>query len=131
MLGAKGLRSVGGSPPGWTYPRGGEHVRGLTTITYSADNVDDAAQWYAQVLGVEPYFRKDFAEALAYVEFRLGDYSHELGILDRRYPRPTAETQGGVVAYWAVNDVNPRIQAASRARHRFRMRRSPSRVPVS
>ena len=81
--------------------------RGLTTITYSADNVDDAAQWYAQVLGVEPYFRKDFAEALAYVEFRLGDYSHELGILDRRYAGPTPETQGGVVAYWAVDDVNP------------------------
>jgi len=80
--------------------------RGLTTITYSAENVDDAAQWYAQLLGVEPYFRKDFADALAYVEFRLGDYSHELGILDRRYAGPTPETQGGVVAYWAVDDVN-------------------------
>ena len=71
--------------------------RGLTTITYSAEDVEAAARWYAEVLGVEPYFRKEFAGALAYVEFRLGDYSHELGILDRRYagarpPRHRAES---------------------------------------
>ncbi len=80
-------------------------LRGLTTITYSADDVGAAADWYSAVLGVEPYFRKDFAGALAYVEFRIGDYSHELGILDRRYIGPTPENQGGTVAYWAVDDV--------------------------
>ena len=80
-------------------------LRGLTTITYSADDVAAAADWYAGVLGVEPYFRKDFNDALAYVEFRIGDYSHELGILDRRYIGPTPERQGGTVAYWAVDDV--------------------------
>ena len=79
--------------------------RGLTTITYSADDVAAAGDWYAAVLGVEPYFRKDFNGALAYVEFRIGDYSHELGILDRRYIGPTPERQGGTVAYWAVDDV--------------------------
>ena len=46
-----------------------------------------------------------FNGALAYVEFRIGDYSHELGILDRRYVGPTPENQGGTVAYWAVDDV--------------------------
>lgn len=80
--------------------------RGLTTITYSAEDVEAAAAWYAEVLGVEPYFRKDFGGALAYVEFRIGDYSHELGILDRRYAGPSPQPQGGVVAYWAVDDVN-------------------------
>jgi predicted enzyme related to lactoylglutathione lyase len=80
-------------------------LRGLTTITYSADDVAAAADWYAGVLGVEPYFRKDFNDVLAYVEFRIGDYSHELGILDRRYIGPTPERQGGTVAYWAVDDV--------------------------
>jgi predicted enzyme related to lactoylglutathione lyase len=79
--------------------------RGLTTITYSADDVQEAARWYAALLEVEPYFRKEFAGALAYVEFRLGDYSQELGILDRRYVGPTPSTQGGTVAYWAVDDV--------------------------
>jgi predicted enzyme related to lactoylglutathione lyase len=79
--------------------------RGLTTVTYSAPDVEEAARWYAEALGVEPYFRKEFGGALAYVEFRLGDYSHELGILDRRYAGQTPETQGGVVSYWAVDDV--------------------------
>jgi predicted enzyme related to lactoylglutathione lyase len=79
--------------------------RGLTTITYSADDVQEAARWYAALLEVEPYFRKEFAGALAYVEFRLGDYSQELGILDRRYVGPTPDMQGGTVAYWAVDDV--------------------------
>ena len=60
-------------------------LRGLTTITYSAEDVATAADWYAEVLGVAPYFRKEFGGELAYVEFRIGDYSHELGILDRRY----------------------------------------------
>ena len=80
--------------------------RGLTTITYSADDVEEAARWYTAVLETEPYFRKEFGGALAYVEFRLGDHSHELGILDRRYAGPTPDTQGGVVAYWAVDDVD-------------------------
>jgi predicted enzyme related to lactoylglutathione lyase len=80
-------------------------LRGLTTITYSADDVAAAADWYARVLDVEPYFRKEFNGALAYVEFRIGDYSHELGLLDRRYIGPTPERQGGTVAYWAVDDV--------------------------
>lgn len=79
--------------------------RGLTTITYSAENVEEAARWYADVLQAEPYFRKEFDGALAYVEFRLGDYSSELGLLDRRFAGPTPQTQGGVVAYWAVDDV--------------------------
>jgi uncharacterized glyoxalase superfamily protein PhnB len=80
-------------------------LRGLTTITYSADDVTAAAEWYENVLGAEPYFRKEFGDSLAYVEFRIGDYSHELGILDRRYVGPTPRQQGGTVAYWAVDDV--------------------------
>ncbi|MET0296885.1 MAG: VOC family protein [Microbacterium sp.] len=80
-------------------------LRGLTTITYSADDVAAAAEWYENVLGVEPYFRKEFGDALAYVEFRIGDYSHELGLIDRRYVGTSPETQGGTVAYWAVDDV--------------------------
>ena len=80
-------------------------LRGLTTITYSADDVEAAADWYQKVLGVEPYFRKDFDGAVAYVEFRVGDYAHELGLLDRRYVGPTPAQQGGTVAYWAVDDV--------------------------
>lgn len=58
------------------------------------------------MLGIEPYFRKEFGGATAYVEFRIGDYSHELCLLDRRYIGPAPTEQGGTVAYWAVDDVH-------------------------
>src|ERR687891_3001688 len=42
----------------------------------------------------------------AYIEFRIGDYQHELGIIDSKYAPPTAAAgPGGVVAYWHVDDV--------------------------
>jgi predicted enzyme related to lactoylglutathione lyase len=80
-------------------------LRGLTTVTYTADDLAAATKWYSELLGTEPYFRRR-----EYVEFRLGDYQHELGILDRRY-RPAAASAGprpapaGAVVYWHVDDV--------------------------
>lgn len=45
-------------------------------------------------------------EPAAYIEFRIGDYQHELGLIDAHYrPAGTAEGPGGVVVYWAVDDV--------------------------
>ena len=58
-------------------------LRGLTTVTYLADDVAAAAHWYAELLGTEPYFARPAEGPPAYVEFRIGDYQHELGILDR------------------------------------------------
>jgi len=53
-----------------------------------------------------PYFERPDAENPAYIEFRLGDYQHELGIIDTRYAPPdAAAAPGGVVAYWHVDDV--------------------------
>ncbi|MGW5053438.1 VOC family protein [Actinokineospora sp. NPDC004072] len=78
-------------------------LRGLTTVNYFADDVRAAADWYAGVLGVEPYFSRDIDGAPAYIEFRIGDYQHELGILSRRFANPPA---GGAMVYWAVDDVH-------------------------
>lgn len=39
-------------------------LRGLTTVTYFANDVDAAAAWYAQVLDAEPYFRREGLIAL-------------------------------------------------------------------
>jgi predicted enzyme related to lactoylglutathione lyase len=81
-------------------------LRGLTTITYFADDVAAAVAWYTDVLGVQPYFSRDVQGKPAYVEFRIGDYQHELGLLDRRFaPAGHAEATAGAVAYWAVDDV--------------------------
>ncbi|HWV75793.1 MAG TPA: VOC family protein [Isoptericola sp.] len=80
-------------------------LRGLTTITYLADDVAAARDWYAEVLGTEAYFAREAGGALAYAEFRIGDYQHELGIMDRRFAPPQPDGAAGAVAYWAVEDV--------------------------
>ncbi|TVL91327.1 VOC family protein [Streptomyces sp. SAJ15] len=82
-------------------------LRGLTTVSLFAEDVAAAARWYTEVLGVEPYFTRPLGEQeLAYVEFRLGDHQHELGIIDSRFaPGPRPAHPGGAVTYWHVDDV--------------------------
>lgn len=82
-------------------------LRGLSTISFYADDVEAATRWYIELLGVEPYFvRPEPPAPPAYVEFRIGDYQHELGIIDRRYaPSGTATGSGDAVAFWHVDDV--------------------------
>ncbi|MFC0623593.1 VOC family protein [Kribbella deserti] len=89
-------------------------LRGFTTINYFASDVSAAVAWYSEVLGVGPYFEKSFGGQPAYVEFRIGDYQHELGILDSRYhpggPVDPADAGKGVAMYWAVDDVEAAFQ---------------------
>jgi predicted enzyme related to lactoylglutathione lyase len=86
-------------------------LRGLTTVSFWADDVAAARQWYRELLGVEPYFQRPDADHPAYVEFRLGDYQHELGIIDRRYAPPgAASTPGGAVVYWHVDNVSAALE---------------------
>ncbi len=81
-------------------------LRGFATISYWADDVAAARDWYAELLGIEPYFVRPEQGPPAYVEFRVGDYQDELGIIDRRYaPEGTSGGPGGVVMYWHVDDV--------------------------
>jgi predicted enzyme related to lactoylglutathione lyase len=81
-------------------------LRGLATVSYWADDLEAAKEWYSKLLGVEPYFeRPGGAAPAAYYEFRLGDYQHELGLIDRRYaPGGPATGPGGVIVYWHVDD---------------------------
>jgi catechol 2,3-dioxygenase-like lactoylglutathione lyase family enzyme len=71
-------------------------LRGLTNVSFWADDVVAARNWYADVLGIEPYFQNPKEGPPAYVEFRLGTQEDELGIIDRRYgpPRPPASRAG-------------------------------------
>ena len=65
-----------------------------------------------QFLGVEPYFERPGC-----VEFRIGDYQAELGIIDSNDVPGTQSHEGraGVVVYWHVDDVDrpcsPRLSA--------------------
>jgi predicted enzyme related to lactoylglutathione lyase len=82
-------------------------LRGPATINIWADDLDAAKNWYAELLGVDPYFeRPGGGQPAAYYEFRIGDHQTELGLIDRRYAPPGAATEpGGVVLHWAVDDV--------------------------
>ncbi|BCB88338.1 VOC family protein [Phytohabitans suffuscus] len=87
-------------------------LRGFATLTFWADDVDSAATWYTEFLGVAPYFDRPGPEGRpVYVEFRLGDYQAELGIVDRRYaPAGTRRDPGGAIMYWHVDDLAATVE---------------------
>jgi len=73
---------------------------GLRTAIYHVPEITQGRDWYAQALGIQPYFDQPF-----YVGFAVGGF--ELGLLPD--PRPQGN-DGGVDVYWGVED----IQAACR-----------------
>ena len=82
-------------------------LRGFATLNIWADDVPAAAAWYTELVGVAPYFERPGPDGRpAYVEFRIGDYQAELGIIDRRYAPPgMAGEPGGVLMNWHVDDI--------------------------
>ena len=75
-------------------------LRGFATVSYYAADLDAAAAWYADVLGIEPYYRRP-----GYTEFRVGDTGDELGLIDAQY-RPAGPTgPAGEVVFWHVDDL--------------------------
>jgi predicted enzyme related to lactoylglutathione lyase len=81
-------------------------LRGFATISLFAADPAAAKKWYAELLGIDPYFERPDAEHPEYIEFRVGDYQHELGIIDSKYaPEGAAAGPGGAVTYWHVDDV--------------------------
>jgi predicted enzyme related to lactoylglutathione lyase len=81
-------------------------LRGLSNLRFQTPDLDAAIRWYTDVLGVEPYFQRP-----GYAEFRVGDYQHELGIVETSAASgaglrtSTADGPAGAVAYWHVDDV--------------------------
>lgn len=75
-------------------------VRGLATVNFWAKDHAAAKAWYTEFLGIEPYFARP-----GYVEFRIGDYQHELGIIDAAYGPPQPERPAGAIVYWHVDDL--------------------------
>ena len=33
-------------------------MRGLATVTYWADDLQEAKEWYSELLGIDPYFER-------------------------------------------------------------------------
>ena len=77
-------------------------LRGLTTTSFFADDLDAAAAWYTRFFGIEPYFKVPGG----YIEFRIGDYEHEFGIVKSDYaPHDVHTGPAGAITYWAVDDL--------------------------
>lgn len=110
-------------------------LRGLTTVVFFVDDVTAAVEWYTELLGVEPYFRRDLGDKPAYVEFRIGDFQHELGFLDRRFAMSGhSPGSGGAVIYWAVDDLQAsfdRLLSMGATAHEAPIERGPGFVTAS
>jgi predicted enzyme related to lactoylglutathione lyase len=75
-------------------------------VSFWADDVKAAVKWYSELLGIDPYFQRPDEKNPEYVEFRLGDYQHELGIINRKHlPKGASTTPGGAVLFWHVDDI--------------------------
>jgi predicted enzyme related to lactoylglutathione lyase len=87
-------------------------LRGFTTISFWAADLEAAKKWYTELLGIEPYFNVPSEDGSpGYTEFRLGDYQHELGLINSRYaPEGLATGPAGAVVYWHVDDVNVTLE---------------------
>ena len=84
----------------------GQTLRGVATISLWAEDLEAAKRWYTELLGVEPYFQRP-----GYCEFRVGDYQHEIGLIDSKYaPGGRPAGPGGAVVYWHVDDVEGTVK---------------------
>jgi predicted enzyme related to lactoylglutathione lyase len=66
---------------------------GLRTIIYPAADLAEAKRWFAELLGIEPYFDEPF-----YVGFDVGGY--ELGL------NPDMPADEPPMTYWGVTDAD-------------------------
>lgn len=77
-------------------------LRGMATVSFYADDLEAAKDWYTDLLGYAPYY----AVPGGYYEFRIGDYQHELGIINRKFaPAGAQNAPGGSILHWHVDDV--------------------------
>jgi predicted enzyme related to lactoylglutathione lyase len=84
-------------------------LRGLTTTSFYSPDLDATKRWYSELFGIPPYM-----DTPAYLEWRIGDYQHEFGVIDSSYAgselarTPAPEAVGhpaGAVTFWHVDDV--------------------------
>jgi predicted enzyme related to lactoylglutathione lyase len=109
-------------------------LRGLTTVKFVADDIEAAVTWYSELLGIEPYFVREIDGKPAYVEFRIGDYQHELGFVDSRFAPGRPDDTGRTITYWAVDDVQAsfdRLLSLGATVHEGVIERGPGFVTAS
>ncbi|MBC7594840.1 MAG: VOC family protein [Kineosporiaceae bacterium] len=75
-------------------------LRGFASVSYFATDLEAARKWYCELLGIDAYFQMP-----GYVEFRVGDYENELGIIDAKYAPPAPDEPTGEIIQWHVDDL--------------------------
>jgi predicted enzyme related to lactoylglutathione lyase len=98
-------------------------LRGFATVTFFADDLEEAGRWYAELAGVDPYFRVYQCPScatrsrttpcadcgvegeLGYLELRIGDHEDELGFVHRKWAPHDTSRPGGAVLFWHVDDL--------------------------
>jgi predicted enzyme related to lactoylglutathione lyase len=90
-----GRPPVSAAGPGTTGTMEHPMFTGLRTAAYHVKDLRKAKQWYASVLGIQPYFDQPY-----YVGFHVDGY--ELGLMPTK--RAKAKRQPSGVAYWGVSD---------------------------
>ncbi|WP_405062737.1 VOC family protein [Kribbella sp. NBC_01505] len=81
-------------------------LRGMATVSFYAEDVKAARDWYAEFLGTEAYFAVPSAEEPVYVEFRFGDFQAELGIINAKFaPHKVDGGPAGAILNWQVDDL--------------------------
>jgi len=89
------------------------HPRGLCTVAYTSNDHEAAKAWFTRLLGVAPYFDRP-----GYAEFRIGDYQHELGLMDGKFAGYLGgevvppDGRAGAIVYWHVDDVRGMVDHA-------------------
>ncbi len=71
-------------------------IKGLRTAIYKVSDINIAKDWYAEVLGIAPYFDEPF-----YVGFNVAGY--ELGLQPKEAGGDPKKAN--VIVYWGVEDV--------------------------
>jgi catechol 2,3-dioxygenase-like lactoylglutathione lyase family enzyme len=102
----------------WAATTGTQMLRGLTQVRFHTTDLTAAKRWYTELLGIEPHTIQP-----EHIDFRFGDYQHELILLDSRYARDMSRLDSsatapagrrsvgpinrpaGAVVYWQVDDV--------------------------
>ncbi|MFX3631795.1 MAG: VOC family protein [Candidatus Pristimantibacillus sp.] len=87
-------------------------LRGMANVSFWAEDLKAAKEWYTKLLGVEPYFQSPNIENPAYIEYRIGDFQDELGIIDKKFAPKAADLTGtgGVTLYWHVDDITGMLE---------------------
>ena len=76
-------------------------LNGIATVSFYAADHAAAKAWYTELLGFAPYF-----DMPGYFEFRIGDFEHELGVIDGAYaPGGAIAAPGGAIVFWQVDDL--------------------------